>query len=410
MNDAPYLRTADDALRRRATRVIPGGMYGHQRASLFPPNYPQFLASGTGALIRDVDGREFVDLMAGYGPIVLGYQHAGVERAAAEQRARADCQNMPSERMVELAELMVDTVAHADWAFFAKNGTDATTTSLTIARAATGRSKVLVARGAYHGAAPWCTPGLAGIAAEDRSNIGYFEYNDVASYAAAVDEAGDQFAGVIVTPFKHNDGEDQEMPTPEFLRALRSTCDRAGAVLILDDVRCGFRLDVGDSWAQFGVSPDLSVWGKAISNGYAVSAVLGGEALREATSSVFSTGTYWFAAVPMAAAIATITTIRDEGAVGAMERAGDRMRAGMLDQARSFGLDVVYSGPSQMPYMRFADDPDFARMNQFCEVALDRGVYLHPRHNWFLGAAHTDDIVDRLLEGTDAAFKHVAAV
>ncbi|MFK4042560.1 aminotransferase class III-fold pyridoxal phosphate-dependent enzyme [Nonomuraea wenchangensis] len=399
--------TSDAALRERARRVIPGGMYGHQRAGLFPENFPQYLSHGEGALIRDVDGREFVDLLCGYGPIVLGYQHPVVEAAAAAQRRQADCQNAPSARMVELAELLVDVVDHADWAYLAKNGTDATTTCLTIARAATGRSVVLVARGSYHGAAPWCTPGLAGVLPSDRAALRYFEYNDHASLRAAVDEAGDDLAGIIVTPFKHNDGEDQELVDPAFARELRQVCDSRNAVLILDDVRCGFRLNFGGSWESLGIQPDLSAWGKAVSNGYTVSAILGIEALRDAATSIFSTGTYWFAAVPMAAAIATINAIRDEDGIAAMERAGQLLRSGIVEQARANDLAISYTGPAQMPYFRFLADTDFERMMHFSRVALDNGVYIHPRHNWFVSVAHTDEIVARALAGTEAAFRAV---
>jgi glutamate-1-semialdehyde 2,1-aminomutase len=404
-----HVGSLDMDLRSRAASVIPGGMYGHQRAGLFPPNFPQFLASGHGALIRDVDGREFVDFLLGYGPMVLGYQHPVVEEAAARQRGLSDCQNAPSERMVELAELLVDLVDHADWAYFAKNGTDATTTALTVARAETGRAKILVERHSYHGAAPWCTPGTAGIQAADRENIVYFDYNDLDSLRRAFVEADGDLAGVIITPFKHNDGVDQELITDEFARALRQGCDAAGALLILDDVRCGMRLQLGSSWAGMEVEPDLSVWGKAISNGYAVSAILGRESLREAAASIFSTGTFWFAAVPMAAALATIGELQRIDGVSLQRRAGDRFRDGLLAQARAVGLEVCYSGPSQMPYMRFLDDPDHELSFRFSAEALEHGVYLHPRHNWFVSTAHTDEVIDRALEGTDKAFKHLAA-
>src|SRR6266566_1505389 len=148
--------TADRQLRERARAVIPGGMYGHQAAP--GAAYPQFMRGGRGARVWDVDGNEYVDLMCSYGPVVLGHLHPAVEAAARAQAEIGDCMNAPGPVMVDLAELMVRTVRHADWAILAKNGTDATTMCCTIARAQTGRSKILVAKGAYHGAAPWCTP------------------------------------------------------------------------------------------------------------------------------------------------------------------------------------------------------------------------------------------------------------
>ena len=159
-------RSADLGLRERAAAVIPGGMYGHQNAGPLPPEYPQFMLSGRGAQVTDVDGNEYVDLMCSYGPVVLGHQHPAVEEAARAQAALADRQNGPGPVMVELAETLVATVRHADWALFAKNGTDATTACCTIARAQTGRKRILLARGAYHGAAPWCTPRPPGTTPE----------------------------------------------------------------------------------------------------------------------------------------------------------------------------------------------------------------------------------------------------
>src|SRR5215472_11962680 len=238
-------RSVDAELRRRARAVIPGGMYGHQAAGSLPAEYPQFMRAGRGARIWDVDGNEYVDLMCSYGPVVLGHQHPAVEEAVQAQTALADCQNGPGAVMVELAELLVTTVEHADWAIFAKNGTDATTMCCTISRAHTGRDRILVARGAYHGAAPWCTPRPAGVTPEDRANVGHFTYNDLESVRAAVAEAGDDLAGIMVSPFRHDAGFDQELAEPSFARGVRELCTQAGAALILDDVRCGFRLHLG---------------------------------------------------------------------------------------------------------------------------------------------------------------------
>jgi len=366
----PRERSADRALRQRAAAVIPGGMYGHQAAGPLPPEYPQFMRSGRGARIWDADGNSYVDLMCSYGPLVLGHQHPKVEAAARSQAAQADCQNGPAQVMVELAELLVATVRHADWAMLAKNGTDATTMCCTIARAQTGRKRILVARGAYHGAAPWCTPRLAGTTPEDRANLGHYTFNDTGSLRAAVAEAGDDLAGVVVSPFKHDAGFDQELVDPAFARGLRELCDATGAALILDDVRCGFRLHLGSSWEPIGVDPDLSAWSKAIANGHPLAAVLGTDRFRDGARSVFVTGSFWFSAVPMAAAVATIAALREEGAIEAMERAGAALRDGIIGQAAAWGLEVNYTGPVQMPYLTFAGDIDHARARVFAAAAV----------------------------------------
>src|SRR5690606_4031334 len=159
--------------------------------------------------------------------------------------------------LVELAELLVETVPHADWALFSKNGTDATTACVTIARAGTGRRKVLVARGAYHGAIPWCTPSVAGVTQEDRAHLIAYDYNDVASLEAAVEEAGKDLAAILVSAFKHDLGKEHQMPTRVFAKRARELATQADAALIVDDVRAGFRLDLGGSWELVGVQPDL---------------------------------------------------------------------------------------------------------------------------------------------------------
>ena len=402
-------REVDGRLRQRARAVIPGGMYGHQSAGPLPPEYPQFMRGGRGARIWDVDGNEYVDLMCSYGPVVLGHRHPAVEAAARAQAELGDCQNGPGAVMVELAELMVATVQHADWAMFAKNGTDATTICCTIARAETGRSRILVATGAYHGAAPWCTPRLAGVTTADRANLGHYTFNDLESVTAAAREAGADLAGIVVSPFKHDAGYDQELVDPAFARGLRELCTQTGAALILDDVRCGFRLHLGSSWEPVGVLPDLSAWSKAIANGHPLAAVLGSGRYRDAAASIFVTGSFWFSAAAMAAAIATIGALRDEGAIEAMDRAGTALRAGVLEQAAARGIDVNYTGPAAMPYLTFAGDRDHALGSVFAAAAIRAGLYLHPRHNWFISAAMTDADLAKALAATDEAFAAVRA-
>ena len=403
----PQVRQRDAALRARAGAVIPGGMYGHQDAGRLPASYPQFFERSAGCHVWDSDGNEYIDLMCSWGPVLLGHQHPKVEEAAAAQRARGDCQNGPGPVMVELAELLVERVRHAEWAMFAKNGTDATTTALMVARAATGRRKFLAARGSYHGSAPWCTPRLDGTTPQDRENIILFEYNDIASVTAAADQAGGDLAGVIVTPFRHDAGFDQELADPGFARALRDLCDRRQAALVLDDIRCGLRLNGGGSWEPIGVDPDLSTWSKAIANGYPLSAVLGNDRFRDGASRLFVTGSFWLSAAAMAASVATLHAHQDEGALSQLEHAGNLLRGGLGEQAAAHGLAIRQTGPVQMPYLTFAADTAYERMSLFAGTALENGVYLHPTHNWFLSAAHADRDIQRALEATDRAFRAV---
>jgi glutamate-1-semialdehyde 2,1-aminomutase len=410
INRTPTRSRANDArLRQRARAVIPGGMYGHMSANALPPEYPQFYQRSEGSHVWDVDGNEYVDFMCSFGPIILGHKHPKVEAAAAAQRADGDTQAGPAAAMVEAAELLVDRVAHADWAMFAKNGTDATTTCVTIARAATGRAKVLAAAGAYHGSAPWCTIRMDGVTPEDRANLAYYTFNDIASVHRALEEAGGEAAAIIVSPFRHDAGFDEELVDPQFARELRALCDRTGAALVLDEVRAGFRLNDGGSWEPLGVAPDLSAWSKAIGNGYPIAAILGSAPFSDAASRIFVTGSFWFQAVPMAAAVATITAIREEDAVAAMQRTGTMLQEGIKRQADEAGVRIAMTGPPAMPNLRFPDDADLAKGKTFCGAVAEHGVIIHPRHNWFLSAAHTDHDIERALDATWTGFQAVRA-
>ncbi len=405
----PSNPTADEQLRIRANRVVPGGMYGHMRAAGLPSGYPQFFARAEGCHLWDVNGQRYIDFMCSWGPIVLGHHHPGVTEAVQRQLSLGDTLNGPSERMVELAERLVGLVTHADWAMFSKNGTDATTTCVTLARAASGKRKMLLARGAYHGAVPWCSPYPMGVTAEDRAHIIYYTYNDVESLEAAVRQAGDDLAGILASAFRHDYGQDQELPDPAFARRARELCDAGNAALILDDVRAGLRLSLHGSWDLIGVAPDLSAWSKAIANGYALAAVTGNERYRDVAARMYATGSFWCSAVSMAASIATLDALQSIDGPARMQHLGQRFRQGLALQASAVGIGIRQSGPAQMPTVLFDDDPDCAKGYLFCQEALKRGVYLHPRHNMFLSAAHTEADIDMALAATNEAFAALAA-
>ena len=397
----------DQGLRQRARRVVPGGMTGHLHAAVLPAGYPQFFSHGQGCRLWDVDGREFIDFMCAWGPNLLGYQHPEVQAAAQAQAALGDCLNGPTARFVELAETLVDQVAHADWVMFQKNGTDATTVALMVARAATGRRKVLAAQGSYHGAAPWCTPVLQGTTAEDRAHLIRFQYNDVASLEQAAAEAGPDLAAVLLSPIRHDLGVDQALPTPAFAQAARRLCDQAGAALVLDEVRTGLRLHAAGSWEPLAVRPDWSAWSKAIANGHALAAVTGTDALRDAAGRIFTTGSFWAGGVAMAAGLATLAVARREGLVAHLERIGSLLRQGVAEQAAGLGLALRQTGPVQMPLMLFDNDPAYEKGFVFCAEALRHGVYLHPKHNMFLSLAHSEADIALALRATEAGLQAV---
>jgi glutamate-1-semialdehyde 2,1-aminomutase len=400
-------QTRDAMLRARARLVVPGGMWGHLNAARLPEGYPQFFASADGCRVRDVDGREYIDFMCSWGPILLGHRHPDVQAAAGAQAAKGDCLNGPGEVMVELAEDLVSMLPHADWAMFQKNGGDATTSCVTIARAGTGRRKVLVARGSYHGALPWCSPSVAGVTSEDRAHLLHFEYNDVQSLRGAVEEAGNDLAAILVTAFRHDMGRDLELPTKSFAEAVRSACDAVGAALIIDEVRAGFRLDIRGSWEAFGVRPDLCAWSKAIANGHALAAVTGNNRFRDAATKIFVTGSFWCGTVAMAAARATLRIARETNVVGHIRAMGIRLREGLAALADEHGIVIRQSGPPQMPLMLFEADTDARKGRAFCSAALRHGAFFHPQHNMFLSAAHQPADIEEALQAAAHGFKAV---
>ena len=399
----------DASLLARAQRVVPGGVWGHMATRLIGPGYPQFFSRSDGCRVWDVDGNEYIDFMCAWGPNLLGYGHPQVDAAAMAQIRAGDIGNGPTEVMVELAELLVATVDHADWALFQKNGTDATTTCVTVARAATGRRKILAAHGAYHGAVPWCSPSLVGVTAEDRAHLILFDFNDIASLDEAVAAAGEDLAGILLAAFRHDVAHDQELPDPAFLAHARVVCDRADAALILDDVRAGFRLDVRGSWAKYDIKPDLAAYSKAIANGWPLAAVAGSEWTREGAARIFVTGSFWYGAAAMAAALSTIRILSETASLAHIEAMGLRLREGLDLVAARHGFRLRQTGPVQMPMVLFDGDQELQLGNAFCAAALRHGIYLHPRHNMFLCAAHQPADIDRAIEAADTAMADIVA-
>lgn len=399
----------DRALRERAEKVIPGGMYGHQSTGLLPDDYPQFFAKAEGARLWDADGHELLDYMCAYGPNLFGYGHPEINAAYVRQMETGDTMTGPSGLIVELAEAFTAMVTHADWAMFCKNGTDATSMAMVTARAHTHRRTLVLAKGAYHGAAPWCTPRPAGTTREDRAHQVFCNYNDVASLEAAVAEAGDDLAAIFAAPMRHDAFVDQAMPDPAYARRARELCDATGALLVVDDVRAGLRIARDCSWSKVGVQPDLSTWGKCFANGHPISALLGSDKARKAAASIYVTGSFWYQAAPMAAALATLKLVRGTDYLERMETLGTRLRTGLHERAEAAGFGLRQTGPVTMPLFLFDEDPDLRKGFFWSSAMLERGVYVHPWHNMFLCAAMTDADIDQTLAAAEGAFKALKA-
>lgn len=396
----------------RAMKVIPAGVYGHLgpvEGSMVPPSaFPFFSSHAEGAHLWDVDGNRFIDYMCAYGPNILGYRDEDVDHAAREQAKLSDCVTLPSAKMVEFAEQLVDTVDSADWAFFAKNGGDVTSFALMIARAATGRTKAVFVNKGYHGVAAWTKlPGNPGIAEADLSNNLYVDWNNYQQLEELVSRYPGQIACFMASPYFQGNFVDNELPEAEYWSKVRALCTKHGIVLVIDDVRCGFRLDLAGSDHHYGFKADLICFCKALANGYNVSALCGVDALKSAASSVFYTGSYWFSAVPFAAGIATLQKLKEIDAPKRLYEIGKKLTDGLVDVARTHSFNLNISGELPMWYMRITDDESQIIHQDWIAACVQRGVFFTNHHNHFINAALTDEDIAYTLNVADDAFKAV---
>ncbi len=396
------------ALFDRARKVIPNGIPGHFNPVVQKPDgsYPFYVHKASGSRFWDVDGNEFIDLMCAYGPMILGYGNAAVERAVDVQSSSADTCTLASPVMVELAEFLVDLIPMADWAYFAKNGADATNMAVFIARAATGRRKIVTIEGGYHGSSPWMqAEGRAGTMPEDQCEVIRIPWNDVAALENTLDAEGDQVAAFISSPYHHPVYQDNEMPAEGYWASVHTVLKKHGVVSICDDVRCGFRIDMRGSHEYFGYTPDLSCYCKAIANGYPISAIVGSDSFREEASVIFQTGSFWFSAAPMAAALACLQSLQQENAPQKIMRTGRCLFSGMQKVAAAEGVKLVVSGMPSMAYLRTEHEQGIEFHQRLSGECVRRGLFLTSHHNLFLSAAHTETDVSQSLEIFGEALK-----
>ena len=393
----------------RACKLIPSGIYGHQGPAegCYVPveAFPFYASKAQGSYLWDLDGNRFIDYMGAYGPNVLGYNDPEIDEAAARQRAVCDCTTLPHPVMIDFADLLVETVACADWAFFAKNGNDATSGAILTARAYTHRKKIVFFKGYYHGVSPWTQKiDYPGIIEEDVANNIYVKWNDFDELSRVFAENRDQIAAVIGQPYMHGNFADNELPAAGFWQKVRRLCDDSGTVLIIDDVRAGFRLDLAGSDHYFGFTADLICFCKAIANGYNVSALCGREFLKNAISSLSFTGSYWMSAVPFAAGIACIEKMKRLGCPQLLIDKGARLKQGLLDAAAKYGFDMHVSGVPSLFYLRLADDPSLMLHQEWIAECVKRGVFFTNHHNHFINASLTDADIAETVDIADEAF------
>ena len=398
----------------RALKVIPSGVYGHlgPTEGLFLPleKWPLISSRAQGAYFWDMDGNKYLDFMCAYGPNVLGYNDPDVDAAAISQLNVGNCTTAPSYKMVECAELLVDTVATADWAFFMKNGTDATTFAMMTARAHTRKRKVFFLKNYYHGNDPWAMKAdYPGVLPEDVAHNVILPWFDIQALRNAYDACGGDVAALIAQPYDHGNFYDNRPATREYWAAVRKFCTENGIVLIIDDVRAGFRLDLAGSDHFYGFEADLICFCKALANGYNMSACCGKEFLRPAASSLSFTGSYWMSAEPFAACIACINKLKKLNAPKLFRELGTKLTTGLKDAGKAFGFDLVVSGEPALFYLRIANDDSLMLHQEWVAECVSRGLFLTSHHNHFINAAMTDEDIKLAIDIGADAFEVVAS-
>ncbi|MEY4237965.1 MAG: hypothetical protein RL339_566 [Pseudomonadota bacterium] len=398
------------ALWTRADAVLPGRSMFMTRSARYAGQgvQPGFIDEAEGCRVRDADGRWYLDLNCGNGPNLLGYRHPEVEAAARRQAELGDLMPYFPSAMVDFSERLLRWSAGFAWALPVKAGSDATALAMRIARAARNRNKLILFRQAYHGNNAEQSLRHERHPASALDNLHRLAWNDPAALDAFPAEAAEDVAAIMLNPIDQPSGAPACEASTEFVGAIHRFRDRTGALVILDDVRSGFRLHPQGSHRAMQLNPDLLCLGKALANGHAVGALMGKEPLREAASSILYTSTYIFSAVCFRAAIATLDVYERDNAFAKILQAAERLRAGVLAAAGHHGLELRFTGPVTHPSVLFADDPGCIRGERFAYEAARRGLLFHPRLAWFVSAAHDDAAIDEAIAIADAALAAIA--
>ena len=413
----------------RAQKVLPGGVNSPVRAFRAVDLCPRFITKAQGAYIYDADGKSYIDYVCSWGPMILGHDHPAV-REAVEQAVKDGLSfGAPTEREVEMAELMVELVPNIEMVRMVNSGTEAVMSAIRLARGATGRDKIVKFEGCYHGhsdcllvnagssALAGGHPSSAGVPEDIVKHTLTAQFNRLDTVEALLEEYPGQVACVIVEPVAANMGV--VVPAPGFLEGLRALCDKAGALLIFDEVITGFRLALGGAQEYFGVKADLVTFGKIIGGGMPVGAYCGSRALMEQVAPcgpVYQAGTLSGNPVAMAAGLAQLRYLKAHpeiyGCIGAlaqeladgMREAAERRHAGVaVNQIGS--LVSPFFTPSAVTTFVDAKGSDVGRYARYFKGMLERGIYLAPAQfeAMFLSAAHTRQDLARTLEAVDEA-------
>ncbi|HEX8411978.1 MAG TPA: glutamate-1-semialdehyde 2,1-aminomutase [Thermoanaerobaculia bacterium] len=419
-----------ESLFLRAQEVIPGGVNSPVRAFRGVGGAPLFIEMGQGGRIFDADNLQYIDCIGSWGPMILGHGHRYVVEAVKKAATRGFSFGAPTAAEIELAEMIIQAVPSMEMVRLVNSGTEATMSALRLARAATGRWKVLKFEGGYHGhvdsllvkagsgGATFNVPDSAGIPPEVAALTLIARYNDLEDVRR---QMSSEVAAIIVEPVAGNMG--CIPPQPGFLQGLREICDEHGALLILDEVMTGFRVAYGGAQARYDIRPDITTLGKIIGGGMPIGAYGASRKIMELVSPLgpmYQAGTLSGNPVAVAAGRATLSVLRNSSIYDDLEERSAEFENGVRAAAEKHNVPITFNRVGSMWTLFFADAPvtDFESANRsnrekfarFFHLMLGEGVYLPPSQleAAFFSAAHAKKDVAQMIERVDRVLKKIA--
>ena len=423
------MTTRNEELFARAQKTIPGGVNSPVRAFRSVGGVPRFFARGEGAYVLDADGRRYIDYVGSWGPLILGHADPDTVKAVQDAAAKGLSFGAPTEAEIELAELLVERVPSMEMVRLVSSGTEATMSAIRLARGFTGRDTLVKFEGCYHGHADsllvkagsgmltFGNPSSSGVPADLAQHTLVLDYNDAQQLRDAFAKHGNTIACVIVEPVAGN--MNLIAPRPEFLQAMRELCTQYGAVLIFDEVMTGFRVGPGSAQGLFGITPDLSTFGKVVGGGMPLGAFGGRRDIMEKIAPlgpVYQAGTLSGNPLSVAAGLVTLKKIAAPGFYEHLTAKTQALVDGLSAAARTrgvtfsaqsvggmFGLYFSATPPASYAEIMAADRDAF---NRFFHAMLEKGVYLAPSafEAGFVSAAHSDADIAATVAAADAIF------